>query len=47
MAPEVFKHMLYNHKVDQYSFAMIAYQVWGGGVPVKLSNKMCFVFAVQ
>jgi len=24
---EVFRHELYNHKVDQYSFAMIAYQV--------------------
>jgi hypothetical protein len=34
MAPEVFRHELYNHKVDQYSFAMIAYQVggWGGGL---------------
>jgi hypothetical protein len=34
MAPEVFRHELYNHKVDQYSFAMIAYQVgcvWRGG----------------
>jgi hypothetical protein len=30
MAPEVFRHELYNHKVDQYSFAMIAYQVGSG-----------------
>jgi hypothetical protein len=31
MAPEVFRHELYNHKVDQYSFAMIAYQVGSPG----------------
>jgi serine/threonine protein kinase len=30
MAPEVFNHLPYNHRVDQYAFAMIAYQLFEG-----------------
>lgn len=33
MAPEVFRHELYNHKVDQYAFAMICYQLFQGLPP--------------
>lgn len=33
MAPEVFRHELYNHKVDQYAFAMICYQLFQGVPP--------------
>eukprot|EP00877_Chromochloris_zofingiensis_P001047 jgi/Chrzof1/10943/Cz05g18050.t1 len=33
MAPEVFRHELYNHKVDQYAFAMIAFQLFEGTPP--------------
>lgn len=33
MAPEVFRHELYNHKVDQYAFAMICYQLFQGMPP--------------
>ncbi|KAF8063844.1 TRN1 [Scenedesmus sp. PABB004] len=33
MAPEVFRHELYNHKVDQYAFAMIAFQLFTGVPP--------------
>eukprot|EP00879_Flechtneria_rotunda_P018122 GHRR01019004.1.p1 GENE.GHRR01019004.1~~GHRR01019004.1.p1 ORF type:complete len:502 (+),score=132.95 GHRR01019004.1:177-1682(+) len=33
MAPEVFRHELYNHKVDQYAFAMICYQLFHGMPP--------------
>jgi serine/threonine protein kinase len=30
MAPEVFNHLPYNHRVDLYAFAMIAYQLFEG-----------------
>jgi hypothetical protein len=30
MAPEVFRHELYNHKVDTYAWAMIAFQLFQG-----------------
>ncbi len=33
MAPEVFRHELYNNKVDVYSWAMIAYQLAEGLPP--------------
>jgi len=33
MAPEVFRHELYNNKVDVYSWAMIAYQLFEGLPP--------------
>ncbi|KAL6746387.1 protein kinase [Haematococcus lacustris] len=33
MAPEVFRHELYNHKVDVYGWAMIAYQLITGVPP--------------
>lgn len=33
MAPEVFRHELYNNKVDVYGFAMIAYQLFEGLPP--------------
>jgi serine/threonine protein kinase len=33
MAPEVFRHELYNNKVDVYSWAMIAYQLLEGKPP--------------
>ncbi|KAI8477395.1 MAG: protein kinase [Monoraphidium minutum] len=40
MAPEVFRHELYNHKVDQYSFAMIAYQLFEGVPPFWLMDPI-------
>uniref|UniRef100_A0A7S0VEK4 Protein kinase domain-containing protein n=1 Tax=Polytomella parva TaxID=51329 RepID=A0A7S0VEK4_9CHLO len=33
MAPEVFRHELYNNKVDVYSFAMICFQLFDGMPP--------------
>ena len=36
----VFRHELYNHKVDQYSFAMIAYQLAEGVAPFWLSDPI-------
>ncbi len=45
MAPEVFRHELYNHKVDQYAFAMIAYQlfqVWGNWLSSSGLTGCCF-----
>lgn len=33
MAPEVFRHEPYNHKVDVYAFAMICYQLFEGLPP--------------
>jgi hypothetical protein len=45
MAPEVFRHELYNHKVDQYAFAMIAYQlfqVWGNWLSSSRLTGCCF-----
>jgi serine/threonine protein kinase len=40
MAPEVFRHELYNHKVDQYGFAMIAYQLFEGLPPFAMLNPV-------
>ncbi|KAI8473279.1 MAG: protein kinase [Monoraphidium minutum] len=40
MAPEVFRHELYNHKVDVYSFAMIAYQLFEGVPPFAKSDPV-------
>jgi len=40
MAPEVFRHELYNHKVDQYGFAMIAYQLFEGMPPFAMLNPV-------
>jgi serine/threonine protein kinase len=40
MAPEVFRHDLYNHKVDQYAFAMIAYQLFEGVAPFAALNPI-------
>jgi serine/threonine protein kinase len=40
MAPEVFRHDLYNHKVDQYAFAMIAYQLFEGVAPFATLNPI-------
>eukprot|EP00775_Hariotina_reticulata_P001428 gene1428-1769_t len=40
MAPEVFRHELYNHKVDQYAFAMICYQLFQGVPPFYLLDPI-------